>query len=84
MFAWWFAEPSVLGPFPLRSLTFVWEEVGVAVLELFGDLDSPPKVVEDDRGEAVPEDESFFFEDLFESLARDNCSCYNICQSNFR
>lgn len=60
------------------------EDVGVAVLELFGDLDSPPSVVEEDSGDAVPEVESFFLEDLFESLARDNCSCLNISQLNFR
>jgi len=60
---------------PRTSFTFVNDEVGVGVLELFGDLESPPRVVEADMGEAVPDDESFFFEDLFESLARDNCSC---------
>jgi hypothetical protein len=41
-------------PFPLRSETLVVDEVGVAVFELFGDLDSPPAVVPD-RGETVPE-----------------------------
>jgi hypothetical protein len=58
------------------SLTFVEEELGVAALELLGDLESPPMaVVEAERGEAVPEFESFFLEDLLESLARDSCSC---------
>lgn len=51
------------------------DEVGVAVVELLGDLDSPA-AVEEDRGEAVPElFVSFFFDDLLESLARDSWSC---------
>ena len=51
------------------------EEVGVAVAELLGDLESPP-AVEEDKGDAVPElFASFFLEDLLESLARDSCSC---------
>lgn len=49
----------------------------MGALELLGDLESPPpRDVEDERGEAVPEVESFFLEDLFESLALDNCSCW--------
>jgi len=60
------------------SLTFVDEELGVTAAELFGDLESAPgRVVEEDIGEAVPEVASFFLEDLFESLALDNWSCYN-------
>jgi hypothetical protein len=55
------------------------EDVGVAVAELLGDLESPAAVVED-RGDAVPELlASFFFEDLLESFARDSCSCW-ACQ----
>jgi len=69
------------------SLTFVEEELGVAVLELLGDLESPPTAVDEaERGEAVPEFESFFLEDLLESFARDSCSCCSIseleCTSN--
>ena len=61
----------------LTSLRFVEEEVGVAVLELFGDLESlPGRVVEEESGEAVPElFVSFFLDDLPLSLALDNCSC---------
>lgn len=59
------------------SLTFVEDELGVAALEAFGDRESAPgSVVEEERGDAVPEDESFFLEDLFESFALDNCSCW--------
>jgi hypothetical protein len=65
----------LFGPFALTSLTFVDDEVGVAALELLGDRESPPAVVEEERGEAVPEALSFFLEDLLESLALDNCSC---------
>ena len=56
------------------------EEVGVAVLELLGDLESlPGSVVDEERGDAVPELlASFFLEDLPLSLALDNCSCYSI------
>ena len=58
------------------SLTVVDDELGVPAFELLGDLASPPtRVVEAERGEAVPEVESFFLEDLLESLALDNCSC---------
>ena len=59
------------------------DEVGVAVLELLGDLESEPgRVVEEERGEAVPELlVSFFLDDLPLSLALDNCSCYIISES---
>jgi hypothetical protein len=70
-----FGAFSLAAPFALRSLTFVEEEVGVAALELFGERESPPRVVEEDKGEAVPEVVSFFLEDLFESLALESCSC---------
>lgn len=51
------------------------DEVGVAVAELLGDLESPA-LAPDDNGDAVPElFASFFLEDLLESLARDSCSC---------
>jgi hypothetical protein len=53
----------------------VEEEVGVAVLELLGDRESPPSVVEEDRGEAVPELLSFFLDGLFPSFARESDSC---------
>lgn len=59
------------------SLTFVEDELGVAALEALGDRESAPgSVVEEERGDAVPEAESFFLEDLFESFALDNCSCW--------
>ena len=67
---------SLFGPFALTSLTLVEDEVGVAALELLGERESPPSVVEEERGEAVPEALSFFLDDLFESLALDSCSCY--------
>ena len=55
------------------------EEVGVAVFELLGDLESPAVPWAEESGEAAPELllVSFFLEDLLESLARDNCSCYS-------
>jgi hypothetical protein len=64
------------------SETFVVDEVGVAVWELLGDLESPPVVVDDASGEAVPEVLSFFFEEPFESFARDNWSCCQSCKQN--
>jgi len=57
------------------SLTLVEDELGVGALEPVGDLESPCWVVEDDKGEAVPEDESFFLEDLLPSFALESCSC---------
>lgn len=67
------------------SLTFVEEELGVAALELLGDLESPAAVVvEAERGEAVPEFESFFFDDLLESFARDSCSCWKLVSWSVR
>jgi hypothetical protein len=70
-------EASWLAFLVRRSFRFVEEEVGVAVLELFGDRESlPGSVVEEERGDAVPELlASFFLEDLPLSLALDNCSC---------
>ena len=68
----WPAPPS---PLLLMSLTFVDDELGVAALELLGERASPPRRVEPERGEAVPDVESFFLE-VFESFALDNCSCY--------
>lgn len=57
------------------------EEVGVAALELLGERASlPANVVEEERGEAVPELESFFFEEFLESLARASCSCYKFSE----
>ena len=69
--------PLSLFVFLLRtSLTLVDEELGVPAFELLGDLASPPaRVVEAERGDAVPELESFFLEDLLESFALDSCSC---------
>ena len=49
--------------------------MGVAALELLGDRASPPRVVDEDSGDAVPEVLSFFLEDDLESLALDSCSC---------
>lgn len=63
------------------SLTFVDEEVGVAALELFGERASPPRRVDPDSGEAVPDVESFFLE-VLESFALDNCSC-TLCRKPF-
>jgi len=58
------------------SLTLVEDEVGVGAFEPAGDLASPGRVVvEEDKGEAVPEEESFFLEDLLESFALESCSC---------
>lgn len=58
------------------SFKFVDEELGVGLLELLGDRESPPaRVVDEERGEAVPEVESFFLEDLFPSFALESCSC---------
>jgi hypothetical protein len=59
----------------LTSLTFVVDELGVPCAELAGDRLSVPEGAFACEGEAVPEEESFFLEDLFESLALDNCSC---------
>ena len=53
------------------------DELGVGLLEPTGDRASPWTVVEEDNGEAVPEDESFFFDDLLESLALESCSCWS-------
>lgn len=59
-----------------RSFRFVEDEVGVAVFELLGDLESlPGRVVEEESGDAVPEFASFFLEDLPLSLALESCSC---------
>lgn len=51
----------------LNSLTAVEEELGVPWLELEGDR----------VDEKMPPEEplSFFLEDLFESFARESCSC---------
>lgn len=65
---------SFVGPLALKSVRFVEDELGVAALELLGDLESP-NPVDEERGDEVPEVLSFFFDDLFESLALDNCSC---------
>lgn len=73
----WPADPPSLfvGALFLTSLTFVVDELGVPWAELAGDRLSVPEGAFVCEGEAVPDAESFFFEDLFESLARDNCSC---------
>ena len=55
------------------SLTFVLEELGVPTLELLGDRESLPIKVEPcDDGEAVPDVESFFLDDLLPSFALDS------------
>lgn len=71
------AEPASLpaGTLFLTSLTFVVDELGVPWTELAGDRLSVPEGALACEGEDVPELESFFFEDLLESLALDNCSC---------
>lgn len=62
-------------PLPLTSLTLVDDELGVGAFEPAGERASP-SAVEEDKGEAVPEEEeSFFLEDLLESLALESCSC---------
>ena len=58
-----------------RSLTFVVDDVGVPCAELEGDWLVPEVAVEDCEGEEVPVVGSFFFDDLFESFARESCSC---------
>ena len=76
MLGWRLPLSAAPGPLFLTSLTFVLEELGVATLELFGERDSAPTSVElCEDGDAVPEAESFFFEDL-DSLPRVNCSCW--------
>jgi len=62
----------------------VEDELGVGALDPAGDLASPGRVVEEeDKGEAVPEDESFFLEDLLESFALESCSCCHQSISSF-
>ena len=57
------------------------EEVGVAAFELLGERPSlPASVVEDERGDAVPEFESFFLDEFLESFARASCSCYRFSE----
>jgi hypothetical protein len=61
---------------PLGSFTDSVDDVGVPWLEAEGE---GPWAGEPDGG-VCPADEgaegwSFFFDDLFESLARDSCSC---------
>lgn len=74
--------PSLLAFLARTSFTFVVEELGVTALELFGDFESPPATVDEvESGDAVAELESFFFEDLFESFALDNCSCWKSVNS---
>jgi hypothetical protein len=51
------------------SARVVCDEVGVGWAELDGELEAPCK------GDAVPEVESFFLDDLLPSLARESCSC---------
>lgn len=83
MFACPPVAPSLLAFLARTSVTFVVEELGVAALELFGDFESPPATVDEvESGDAVAELESFFFEDLFESFALDNCSC-TLCLKPF-
>lgn len=52
------------------------EDVGVPWFELEGDKACEPAFKDEVwPGDEVPDEESFFFEDLFESFARDSCSC---------
>ena len=75
----WFAcrlPVSAAGALLLTSLTFVEEEVGVPTFELLGERESEPtRVVPCDDGEAVPDVESFFLDDLSLSFVLDSCSC---------
>jgi hypothetical protein len=76
--AWfaWRLPVSAGGALLLTSLTLVVEEVGVPTFELLGERESEPtRVVDCDDGDAVPDVESFFFEDLSLSFVLDNCSC---------
>ena len=61
----------------LLSFKVVVEEVGVTCPEVLGDWELGTRVEpEEDEGEAVPDVESFLFLDLlFDSLARESCSC---------
>lgn len=64
----WAAAPSVAGWLLLRaSVSCVCDEEGVAWAEPEGEFEAPSD------GEAVPEFESFFFDD-FPSLLRESCS----------
>lgn len=61
--------PSPEGRGLLReSISWVWEEEGVACAEPDGELEAPCD------GDEVPELESFFLVD-FSLLARESCSC---------
>jgi hypothetical protein len=51
------------------SASAVCDEVGVAEAEPEGELEAPVE------GDAVPEVESFFLDDLLPSLALESCSC---------
>lgn len=76
--AWfgWRLPVSAGGALLLTSLTLVVEEVGVPTLELLGERESAPtRVVDCDDGDAVPDAESFFLEDLSLSFVLDSCSC---------
>ena len=58
------------------SLTLVEEELGVPTFELLGERESEPtRVFPCDDGDEVPDDDSFFLEDLSLSFVLDNCSC---------
>jgi hypothetical protein len=76
--AWfaWRLPVSAGGALLLTSLTLVVEEVGVPTFELLGERESAPtRVVDCDDGDAVPDVESFFLDDLSLSLVLDNWSC---------
>lgn len=61
--------PSAEG-WPLRaSASCVCDEEGVALAEPAGELAAPC------TGDAVPEVESFFLDDLLPSFALESCSC---------
>lgn len=62
--------PSAAGCILARaSASCVCEEEGVGWFELEGELDAPAE------GDAMPEVESFFLDDLLPSLALASCSC---------
>jgi hypothetical protein len=61
----------------------VEDEVGVPTFELLGERESePPRVVPCDDGDAVPDVESFFFEDLSLSFVLDSCSCWTVVSNS--
>jgi hypothetical protein len=63
--------PSAAGALTRASASCVCDEEGVAWVEPEGELEAPAE------GDAVPDVESFFLDDLLPSLALASCSCYH-------